>query len=180
MAQLPMGSAVDSLRLGVGRAAGKGGSLPSGLWLLSREGGPQTPSGMLERGLDGKVGRTCSPGAGPLGVLWPWRLLAPLTLLAAGPGGSVTQRMRRPPGALLSRLRPGSWGTAEPLRFPVSTNSCPGGPTVFPSPSLSELRRVDEPGEFYCGFNLHSLFQEIGENKASTCKVNFFKGKISF
>lgn len=134
----------------------------------------QTPSGMLERGLDGKVG---SPGAGPLGVLWPWRLPAPLTLLAAGPGGSVTQRMRRHPGALLSRLRPGSWGTAELL---VSTNSCPGGPTVFPSPSLSQLRRVDEPGEFYCGFNLHSLSQEIGENKASTCKVNFFKGKISF
>lgn len=67
---------------------------------------------MLERGLDGKVG---SPGAGPLGVLWPWRLPAPLTLLAAGPGGSVTQRMRRHPGALLNRLRPGSWGTAELL-----------------------------------------------------------------
>lgn len=75
----------------------------------------QTPSGMLERGLDGKVGRTCSPGAGPLGVLWPWRLPAPLTLLAAGSGGSVTQRMRRHPGALLNRLRPGSWGTAELL-----------------------------------------------------------------
>lgn len=131
----------------------------------------QTPSGMLERGLDRKVGRTCSPGAGPLGVLWPWRLLAPLTLLAAGPGGSVTQRMRRPPGALLSRLRPGSWGTAE---IPGVHKLLSRGPTVFPSPSLSQLRRVDEPGEFYCGFNLHSLFQEIGENKASTCKVNFF------
>lgn len=40
MAQLPMGSAVDSLRLGVGRAAGKGGSLPSDRWLLSKKAGP--------------------------------------------------------------------------------------------------------------------------------------------
>lgn len=176
MAQLPMGSAVDSPRLGEVRVCG---GRVSAQWPLApgQRRQSQTPSGMLERGLDGKVGKTCSPGAGPLGVLRPWRLPAPLTLLAAGPGGSVTQRMRRLPGALLSRLRPGSWGTAE---IPGVHKLPSRGPTVFPSPSSSQLRGVDEPGEFYCGFNLHSLFQEIGENKAFTCKVNFFKDKISF
>lgn len=83
------------------------GSLLGGrCWLLAGEGGP----GCLSVGW---MGRTCSLRVGPSGVLRPWWLPAPLTLLAAGLGGSVKQRMQRPPRSTSQPVRPGSPVTAE-------------------------------------------------------------------
>jgi hypothetical protein len=70
----------------------------------------QTLPGCLSGGW---MGRTCSLRVGPPGVLPPWWLPALLTLLAAGLGGSVTQRMRRPPRSTSQPMRPGSPVTAE-------------------------------------------------------------------
>lgn len=62
----------------------------------------------------GWMGRTCSLRVGPSGVLRPWWLPAPpLMLLAAGLGGSVKQRMQRPPRSTSQPVRPGSPVTAE-------------------------------------------------------------------
>lgn len=129
----------------------------------------QTSPGCLSVGW---MGRTCSLRAGPPGVLRPWWLPAPLTLLAAGPGGSVTQRMRRPPRSTSQPVRPGSRVTAEIQGIHKLLSQGAHGAS---QPLLVTAAGSGWAGDSHCRFIPNSpLFQEIGVNKPPPSKANFF------
>lgn len=57
----------------------------------------------------------------------------------------------------------------------MSTNSCPGGPTVFPSPSLSQLRERISQGTFTAD-SVSTLFfsKKLEKIKHLVAKLIFF------